>query len=166
MQVTLQREAPLPMIRRVMGFGAYQEGWALYSEQVVQEMGAYKGEPLNELGYIHDALLRSARLVTDSGLHHLRWSREKAIAEMRAIEGDPEPLAAQEIERYSVWPGQACSYMVGKVTILRLRDKARKALGPRFDIRKFHDAVLLSGAMPLTALENVVDDHIARSRPA
>lgn len=164
MQITLQREADLPMIRRVMGFGAYAEGWALYSEQVAQEMGMYKGEPLNELGYIHDALLRSARLVTDSGLHSLRWSREKAIAEMRGIEGDPEPLAAQEIERYSVWPGQACSYMVGKVTILRLRDKAQKALGPKYDPRKFHDAILLSGSMPLTALENVVDNYIAAAR--
>lgn len=164
MQISMQQEADLPMIRRVMGFGAYAEGWALYSEQVVQEMGVYEGEPLNELGYIHDALLRSARLVTDSGLHHLRWSREKAIAEMRAIEGDPEPLAAQEIERYSVWPGQACSYMVGKVRILKLRDKARKALGAKYDPRKFHDAVLLSGSMPLTALENVVDLYIAGAR--
>ena len=164
MQISMQREADLPMIRRVMGFGAYAEGWALYAEQVVQEMGLYKGEPLNELGYIHDALLRSARLVTDSGLHHLKWSREKAIAEMRAIEGDPEPLAAQEIERYSVWPGQACSYMVGKVTILRLREKARAALGAKFDVRKFHDAVLLSGSMPLTALEAVVDNYIASAR--
>ena len=103
-------------------------------------------------------------MVTDSGLHHLRWSREKAIAEMRAIEGDPEPLAAQEIERYSVRPGQACSYMVGKVTILRLRAKARKALGPRFDPRKFHDAVLVSGSMPLTALEQVVDLYIAANK--
>lgn len=166
MQIAMQREADLPMIRRVMGFGAYAEGWALYSEQVVQEMGLYKGEPLNELGYIHDALLRSARLVCDSGLHHLKWSREKAIAEMRAIEGDPEPLAAQEIERYSVWPGQACSYMVGKVTILRLREKAKTALGAKFDPRKFHDAVLLSGSMPLTALENVVDLYIARTKAA
>ncbi|MGA0607427.1 DUF885 domain-containing protein [Phenylobacterium sp. VNQ135] len=164
MQISMQLEADLPMIRRVMGFGAYAEGWALYSEQVVQEMGLYKGEPLNELGYIHDALLRSARLVTDSGLHHLKWTREKAIAEMRAIEGDPEPLAAQEIERYSVWPGQACSYMVGKVTILRLREKAKKELGPKYDPRKFHDAVLLSGSMPLTALENVVDLYIARTK--
>jgi uncharacterized protein (DUF885 family) len=164
MQITLQREADLPMIRRVMGFGAYAEGWALYSEQVAQEMGMYQGEPLNELGYIHDALLRSARLVTDSGLHSLKWSREKAIAEMRGIEGDPEPLAAQEIERYSVWPGQACSYMVGKVTILRLRDKARKELGAKYDPRKFHDAILLSGSMPLTALENVVDQYIARAK--
>jgi uncharacterized protein (DUF885 family) len=164
MQISMQREADLPMIRRVMGFGAYAEGWALYSEQVVQEMGLYKGEPLNELGYIHDALLRSARLVCDSGLHHLKWSREKAIAEMRAIEGDPEPLAAQEIERYSVWPGQACSYMVGKVTILKLREKAKAALGAKYDPRKFHDAVLLSGSMPLTALENVVDLYIARTK--
>lgn len=164
MQITMQREADLPMIRRVMGFGAYAEGWALYSEQVAQEMGMYKGQPLNELGYIHDALLRSARLVTDSGLHSLKWSREKAIAEMRAIEGDPEPLAAQEIERYSVWPGQACSYMVGKVTILRLREKAKTALGAKYDPRKFHDAVLLSGSMPLTALENVVDLYIAGAK--
>jgi uncharacterized protein (DUF885 family) len=164
MQIALQREADLPMIRRVMGFGAYAEGWALYAEQVVQEMGVYKGDPLGELGYIHDALLRSARLVTDSGLHHLRWTREKAIAEMRGIEGDPEPLAAQEIERYSVWPGQACSYMVGKVTILRLREKAKAALGAKYDPRKFHDAILLSGSMPLTALENVVDLYIERAK--
>jgi uncharacterized protein (DUF885 family) len=164
MQIALQREADLPMIRRVMGFGAYAEGWALYAEQVVQEMGVYKGDALGELGYIHDALLRSARLVTDSGLHHLRWTREKAIAEMRGIEGDPEPLAAQEIERYSVWPGQACSYMVGKVTILRLREKAKTALGPKYDPRKFHDAILLSGSMPLTALENVVDLYIAKAK--
>lgn len=164
MQIALQREADLPMIRRVMGFGAYAEGWALYAEQVVQEMGVYKGDPLGELGYIHDALLRSARLVTDSGLHHLRWTREKAIAEMRGMEGDPEPLAAQEIERYSVWPGQACSYMVGKVTILRLREKAKAALGSKYDPRKFHDAILLSGSMPLTALENVVDLYIEKAK--
>jgi uncharacterized protein (DUF885 family) len=161
MQISMQQEADLPMIRRVMGFGAYAEGWALYAEQVVQEMALYKGEPLNELGYIHDALLRSARLVTDSGLHHLKWSREKAIAEMRAIEGDPEPLAAQEIERYSVWPGQACSYMVGKVTLLNLRAEAKATLGQKFDVRKFHDAVLLSGSMPLTVLERHVREWVA-----
>jgi uncharacterized protein (DUF885 family) len=161
MQISMQQEADLPMIRRIMGFGAYAEGWALYAEQVVQEMALYKGEPLNELGYIHDALLRSARLVTDSGLHHLKWSREKAIAEMRAIEGDPEPLAAQEIERYSVWPGQACSYMVGKVTLLKLRAEAKATLGPKFDVRKFHDAVLLSGSMPLAVLERHVREWVA-----
>ena len=83
---------------------------------------------------------------------------------MRAIEGDPEPLDAQEIERYSVWQGQACSNMVGKVTILKLREKARTALGAKYDPRKFHDAILLSGSMPLTALENVVDLYIAREK--
>ncbi len=166
LQLTLQREAELPLIRKIQGFAAYSEGWALYSEQLAQEMGFYEGNPLWELGYIHDALLRSGRLVTDTGLHDLRWSREKAIAELSRIDGDPISLSTQEIERYSVWPGQACSYMVGKRTIIRLRDKAKAALGPRFDIRKFHDAVLLSGGMPLTVLERVVDDHIAGARRA
>ena len=105
--------------------------------------------------------MRSGRLVTDTGLHALRWSREKASETLAGIDGDPIPLAQQEIERYCVTPGQACSYMVGKVTILRLREKAKKALGAKFDIRQFHDAVLLSGSMPLTVLERVVDSYIA-----
>jgi len=153
LQLTLQRQADLPMIRKAGGFGAYAEGWALYSEQLAQEMGFYAKDPSGELGYIHDALLRSGRLVTDTGLHALRWSREKAVETLSGIEGDPIPLASQEIERYSVNPGQACSYMVGKITILRLREKARAALGERFDIRKFHDAVLGAGAVPLDVLD-------------
>jgi uncharacterized protein (DUF885 family) len=161
LQISMQQEADLPMLRRAGGFTAYSEGWALYSEQLVQEMGVYQKSPLNELGYIHDALLRSGRLVVDTGLHSLRWSREKAIETLSGINGDPPSLSAQEIERYCVTPGQACSYMVGKVTIVRLREKAKAALGPRFDIRKFHDAVLLSGALPLTVLETVVDDWVA-----
>ena len=161
LQLTLQKQADLPMLRKVGGFGAYIEGWALYSEQLAQEMGFYSDHPDWELGYIHDALLRSGRLVTDTGLHNLRWTREKATETLASIDGDPISLAQQEIERYCVWPGQACSYMVGKVTILRLRDKARAALGPRFDIRQFHDAVLLAGSMPLTVLEHVVDNYIA-----
>ena len=161
LQLTLQKQADLPMIRKAGGFGAYIEGWALYSEQLADEMGFYKDEPAWELGYIHDALLRSGRLVTDTGLHALRWSREKAVETLSGIEGDPPAYAGQEIERYAVNPGQACSYMVGKVTILRLREKAKAALGPRFDIRQFHDAVLLAGSMPLTVLEHVVDNYIA-----
>jgi uncharacterized protein (DUF885 family) len=164
LQLTLQRQADLPMIRKAGGFGAYAEGWALYSEQLAQEMGFYAKDPSGELGYIHDALLRSGRLVTDTGLHALRWSREKAVETLSGIEGDPIPLASQEIERYSVNPGQACSYMVGKITILRLREKARTALGKKFDIRQFHDAVLLAGSMPLTVLENAVDNYIAAHR--
>ena len=163
-QLSLQREADLPMLRRVSGFGAYIEGWALYAEQLAQEMGTYDGDPLSELGYIHDALLRSGRLVTDTGLHHLRWSREKAITTLSSIDGDPPSLSGQEIERYSVWPGQACSYMVGKRTILRLREHAKAALGSQFDIKIFHDAVLLSGAMPLTVLEARIDHYIAANK--
>jgi uncharacterized protein (DUF885 family) len=161
LQLTLQKQADLPMIRKAGGFGAYIEGWALYSEQLAQEMGFYADDPAGELGYIHDALLRSGRLVTDTGIHALRWSREKAVATLSGIEGDPPAYAGQEIERYAVNPGQACSYMVGKVTILRLREKAKAALGPRFDIRQFHDAVLLAGSMPLTVLEHAVDSYIA-----
>ncbi|HZZ67043.1 MAG TPA: DUF885 family protein [Phenylobacterium sp.] len=161
LQITLQRQADLPLIRKAGGFGAYAEGWALYSEQLAQEMGFYKDHPDWELGYIHDALLRSGRLVTDTGLHALRWSREKASQALSEIDGDPVSLDQQEIERYCVTPGQACSYMVGKVTILRLRDKAKAALGAKFDIRQFHDAVLLSGSMPLTVLGHVVDTYIA-----
>jgi uncharacterized protein (DUF885 family) len=91
----------------------------------------------------------------------MRWSREKAVETLSGIEGDPPAYSGQEIERYAVSPGQACSYMVGKVTILRLRDKARTALGPKFDIHSFHDTVLAAGSMPLTVLENVVDGYIA-----
>jgi uncharacterized protein (DUF885 family) len=164
LQLTLQKQADLPMLRKAGGFGAYIEGWALYSEQLAQEMGFYADDPAGELGYIHDALLRSGRLVTDTGIHALRWDREKAVQTLHEIDGDPIALAGQEIERYACNPGQACSYMVGKVTILRLREKAKQALGPRFDIRQFHDAVLLAGAMPLTVLERVVDSYIASHR--
>ena len=161
LQLTLQRQSDLPMIRKILGFGAYIEGWALYAEQLAQEMGFYEDQPAWELGYIHDALLRSGRLVVDTGIHAKRWSREQAVAALSGIDGDPIALSGQEIERYACSPGQASSYMVGKLTILRLRDKAKHALGARFDIRKFHDAVLLSGSMPLAVLESRVDGYVA-----
>ena len=161
LQLTLQRQADLPMLRKVGGFDAYIEGWALYAEQLAQEMGFYAADPAGELGYVHDALLRAGRLVVDTGIHNLRWSREQAVETLSGIDGDPASLSGQEIERYACSPGQACSYMVGKLSILRLRAKARAALGPRFDIRQFHDAVLLSGAMPLSVLQGAVDDYIA-----
>jgi uncharacterized protein (DUF885 family) len=161
LQLTLQRQSELPMIRKIGGFNAYIEGWALYAEQLAQEMGFYQDEPAWELGYIHDALLRSGRLVVDTGIHAKRWSREQAVTTLSGIDGDPVTLSGQEIERYAATPGQACSYMVGKLTILRLRDKAKAAMGARFDIRRFHDAVLLSGSMPLAVLERRIDAYIA-----
>ncbi|WP_374469027.1 DUF885 family protein [Phenylobacterium sp.] len=164
LQRTLQQEGDAPMLRRTAGFPAFAEGWALYTEQLATEMGMYEGDPLGEVGMLQAALFRAARLVVDTGLHAKRWSREKAIGTMVAIDGSPVSSATTEIERYCVRPGQACSYMVGKLTWLRLREKAKTALGPRFDIRQFHDAVLLGGAMPLTVLEGVVDRHVAASK--
>ena len=104
-------------------------------------------------------MLRAVRLVVDSGLHQMRWSREQGVRYYGEALGDPEAAAVSEVERYCVWPGQACSYMVGKLTWLRLRERARTALGSRFDIGAFHDAGLLPGAMPLTVLDRVIGDY-------
>lgn len=164
LQGTIAQESPLPLIRKVSGYNAYVEGWALYSEQFAVEIGLYDKDPWGHIGQLHDALLRAVRLVIDSGLHAMRWSREQAIKYYADTLGDPVSGATTEVERYCVWPGQACGYMIGKLTFLRLREKAKAALGARFDIRKFHDAVLLSGALPLAVLEKVVDDYIARNK--
>lgn len=164
MQLALQQEADLPMIRRATFLSAYGEGWALYAEELAKEMGVYEDNPLGEVGYLQAALFRAARLVVDTGMHAKRWSREQAIETMSSIDGSPTSSSTTEIERYCVWPGQACSYMVGKLTWLRLREKARTQLGDRFNLSDFHDAGLLSGAMPLTVLEAVIDNHIAARR--
>jgi uncharacterized protein (DUF885 family) len=161
LQLSLQQEADLPMIRRANFYSAYGEGWALYAEDLAQEMGVYADDPLGELGYLKAQLFRAARLVVDTGLHARRWSREQAIQAMVDIDGDPASTAATEVERYCVWPGQATSYMVGRLTWRRLRDKAKAALGERFDIKQFHDAGLRAGAMPLTVLEPVIDNYVA-----
>jgi len=166
MQLALQQEADLPMIRRATFLSAYGEGWALYAEELAKEMGVYEDNPLAEVGYLQAALFRAARLVVDTGIHAKRWSREQAIETMSSIDGSPISSSTTEIERYAVWPGQACSYMVGKLVWLRLREKARTQLGDRFDLRAFHDAGLLSGAVPLTVLEAVIDNHIAARRAA
>jgi uncharacterized protein (DUF885 family) len=161
LQGTLALEAGLPEIRKVQFFSGYGEGWALYAEELAVEMGAYADDPLGHVGQLHDAMFRAVRLVVDSGMHAMGWSREKAIAFFTDTIGDPETVATTEVERYCVWPGQACSYMLGKLDWLRQRDRAKAALGPRFDIRKFHDAGLLPGAMPLTVLDQCIEAYIA-----
>ena len=118
LQLSIAIEAPLPLIRKLTFFSAYIEGWALYAEQLAQEMGMYGEDPLGEIGYYHDALFRAVRLVVDSGLHAKRWSREKAIAYYVAALGDKDASATTEVERYCVEPGQACGYMLGKLTWL------------------------------------------------
>ena len=126
-------------------FSAYIEGWALYAEQLAGEMGMYDDDPLGQIGQLHDAMFRGVRLVVDTGMHAMNWSREQAVKYYVDTLGDQEASAITEIERYCVWPGQACSYMLGKLTSWPQREQAKKALGAKFDIRKFHDAMLLAG---------------------
>jgi uncharacterized protein (DUF885 family) len=160
LQLSLAQEAGLPLIRKTQFFSGYGEGWALYAENLAVEMGAYDDDPLGHVGQLHDSVFRAVRLVIDTGLHSQNWTREQAIKYYVEQLGDQDASATTEVERYCVWPGQACSYMLGKLDWLRLRAKAKAALGPRFDIKAFHDAGLLSGAMPLGVLDNRIDAYI------
>ena len=124
-------------------------------------MGAYRDDPLGRVGYLQSQLFRAARLVVDTGIHRMRWSREKAIRYFMDTLGEAESKATTEVERYAVHPGQATSYKVGHNRLVELRSKAERALGESFDLKAFHDTILLAGAMPLAALETVVDEWIA-----
>ncbi len=166
LQLSLQQEAGLPLIRKTAFFSAYVEGWALYAEELAVEMGLYEHDPLGHIGQLHDAMWRGIRLVVDSGMHAMKWSREKAVSYFAGNAGDPESAVATEVERYCVWPGQACSYMLGKLEFLEQRERAKKVLGAKFDIRKFHDAMLLAGAVPLSLLPELADSYIASARGA
>ena len=150
----------LPMVRRIAPYNAYVEGWALYSERVAKEMGMYVDDPYGDLGRLKAELFRAVRLVVDTGLHHKKWSREEAIQYMAETTGTVETDVVAEIERYMVWPGQALGYKMGMIKILELRAKAQQELGEKFDIKAFHDLVLLGGAVPMTILENKVNEWI------
>jgi uncharacterized protein (DUF885 family) len=154
----------LPFLRRMSPYNAYAEGWALYAEQVAWELGVYEDDPYGNLGRLQDELFRAVRLVVDTGLHHKRWSREQAIAFMADATGNAESSVVAEIERYMAWPGQALGYKLGMLKILALREKARAALGDDFDLAAFHDLVLLEGAMPMSVLEERVDNWVSESR--
>jgi uncharacterized protein (DUF885 family) len=161
-QISLAREAgSLPIYRRAGGFSAYSEGWALYAERLGDELGCYEGDPLGRIGYLQSYLFRAVRLVVDSGLHARDWSREAAIRYMIDNAAEPEGSAVREIERYCVWPGQACAYKSGQTVIAALRDEAQRAMGARFDLKGFHDALLMGGALPLTVLQRRVREWMA-----
>lgn len=163
-QIALAQELPdLPKFRRFGGYGAYVEGWGLYSERLAQEMGAYQ-DPMLEFGMYSLSLWRAIRLVLDTGIHHHRWSREQAILYFTENGLLSDRDIAKEVDRYFNNPGQATSYMIGQLKILELRDRARAALGPRFDIRDFHAVVLENGSVPLDVLEALVDQWIAERR--
>ncbi len=150
----------LPRFRRSSWYVAYGEGWALYAETLGFELGLYK-DPASRFGHLQMQMLRAARLVVDTGLHDLNWPRQQAIDYMVAQTGLDNGFVASEVDRYTSWPGQALGYMIGQLKIIELRDRARAALGDRFDIRRFHLVLLDQGAVPLTVLERQVDDWIA-----
>lgn len=150
----------MPSFRRFGGYGAYAEGWGLYAERLGKEMGFYQ-DPYSDFGRLSTELWRAVRLVTDTGLHAKQWSREQAIEYFRANSLLSERDIVKEVERYITNPGQATSYKIGELKIMELRDRARTALGDRFDIRDFHAVVLGSGSVPLDVLEDQVDAWIA-----
>jgi uncharacterized protein (DUF885 family) len=151
----------LPLIRQQTVYSAYAEGWALYAERLAAEIGMYKDDPWGDLGRLQAELFRAVRLVVDTGIHSQAWSRERAIDYMVGTTGMSQSEVVSEIERYMGMPGQACAYKVGQLKILELRERARAALGPKFDLKQFHAVVLDSGGVPLTILEQNVDAWIA-----
>jgi uncharacterized protein (DUF885 family) len=158
---TAQTIEGLPLIRKTGIYSGYAEGWALYAEQLADELGMYDDNPLGRVGYLKSELWRACRMVLDSGIHTMGWSREQAIRWKMDNDGSDESAAANEVDRYCVWPGQAPSYKIGHTVINRLRDGAKARLGARFDIKAFHDAVLDSGSLPLDVLETVVARYVS-----
>ena len=152
----------LPLFRMFSPFTAYVEGWALYSEYLAWEMG-FQDDPFDNIGRLQAELFRAVRLVVDTGIHYKKWTREQAIDYMKVNTGMAQSDVVSEIERYIVMPGQATSYKVGMMKILELREKAKLALGNKFDLRDFHDVVLKNGAVPLNILERFIDDYIAET---
>ena len=164
-QIALAQEiADAPLLRRLVTFNAYSEGWGLYAEQLADEVGFHDGDPVGRIGYLRWQLWRAARLVVDTGLHAQNWTRQQAIDYLIDTTGDAPGVVATEVDRYVVWPGQACGYELGRREIARLRETARNELGPDFDLRGFHDTVLLNGEVPLSVLAGLVRDWIPEQR--
>jgi len=161
-QIAMARELKdLPLLRQQPIYTAYSEGWALYAERLAAEIGFYENDPFGDLGRLQAEMFRAVRLVVDTGLHAKGWTREQAIEYMVGTTGQGESEVTSEVERYMALPGQATAYKVGQLKILELRDRARTALGPKFNLKDFHTVVLESGAVPLTVLEQLVDEWIA-----
>lgn len=160
-QIALAQEiTDSPLLRRLMGFNAYSEGWGLYAEELADEQGFHEGDPVGRIGFLRWQLWRAARLVVDTGIHAQGWSRQQAIDYLTQTTGDTPGVIATEVDRYVAWPGQACGYELGRREIARLREHARTELGRDFDLRGFHDAVLLQGEVPLSVLDELVEKWI------
>ena len=164
MQIAIAQELPgVPEFRRQGNYNAYAEGWALYSERLGKEIGFYQN-PFIDYGRLNDDMLRAIRLVVDTGLHTKGWTREESIRYLAENSGYHVDYAAAEIDRYIVNPGQALGYKIGELKIKALRAKAKAALGDRFDLRRFHNALIDDGALPLTVLEARIDEFIEKEK--
>ena len=150
----------MPVIRQMLAFNAYSEGWGLYAEQLADELGAYDQDHVGRLGYLQSIAFRACRLVVDTGLHAKRWTREQGVRFFVDVNGSNPEEVASEVDRYCSWPGQACGYKVGHSEINRLRDKARAALGSKYDLKAFDDTVVLGGNVPLDVLAKNVDEYV------
>ncbi len=155
----------LPLIRTMLAFNAYSEGWALYAEQLADELGVYDDFVVGRLGYLQSLAFRAIRLVVDTGLHHKRWTREQGVRYFVEKNGSKEEEVASEVDRYCSWVGQACGYKIGHTEINRQRDKAKAALGAKYDLRDFDDAVVKGGNVPMDVLaKNVGRLYLGREK--
>jgi uncharacterized protein (DUF885 family) len=164
LQIAIGQEIEdLPWFRRFGGYTAFVEGWGLYAESLGEDMGFYQ-DPYSKFGQLTYEMWRAVRLVVDTGMHALGWSRQEAIDYFVENSAKTEHDIVVEIDRYIVWPGQALAYKIGELKIQELREHAQRRLGPAFDIRSFHDQVLLRGAMPLNVLEQRIHDWVEWAR--
>jgi uncharacterized protein (DUF885 family) len=154
----------MPLIRQMLAFNAFSEGWALYAEQLADELGAYDQDHVGRLGYLQSIAFRACRLIVDTGIHAKRWTREQGVAFFVDMNGSNPLEVASEVDRYCSWPGQACGYKVGHSEINRQRDKAKAALGPKFDLKAFNDTVVMGGNVPLDVLAKNVEEYVRTAR--
>jgi len=150
----------MPLVRQMLAFNVYSEGWGLYAEQLADELGAYEGDAVGRLGYLQSIAFRACRLIVDTGIHSKRWTREEGVRYFVDVNGSNPLEVASEVDRYCSWPGQACGYKVGHSEINRLRQKATTALGAKFDLKAFNDTVVLGGNVPLDVLARNVDEYV------
>ncbi len=164
MQFSIAQElTDIPEFRRFGGYNAYSEGWAFYTERLGKEVGFYQ-DPYSEYGRLENEIWRSVRLVVDTGVHSRHWTRQQMVDYFHAHTAMDDTNIASEVDRYIAWPGQALAYKLGQMKILDLRARAKRELGPKFDIRKFHDAVLGEGALPLDVLDQQITAWIAAQK--
>lgn len=154
----------LPLIRSILAFNAFSEGWALYAEQIADELGAYKGFEVGRLGFLQSLAFRACRLVVDTGLHSKQWTREQGRQFFVERNGSKVEEVASEVDRYCSWPGQACGYKIGHSEILRQRERAKAELGRKYDFRAFNTALVLGGNAPLSVMANTVSRYIAGAK--